>query len=125
MLTRMAHRGPDGEGKFFEQGVSLGMRRLAVMDVAGGGQPYRSEDGRVVAVFNGEIYNYPELAGTVSDHGHRLISRADGEVLVHLYEMYGSDMVTHLRGMFAFALWDSRHQRLLLARDHVGQKPLD
>ncbi len=124
MLTRMAHRGPDGEGKFFEQGVSLGMRRLAVMDVAGGGQPYRSEDGRVVAVFNGEIYNYPELAGTVSDHGHRLISRADGEVLVHLYEMYGSDMVTHLRGMFAFALWDSRHQRLLLARDHVGQKPL-
>ena len=124
MLARMVHRGPDGEGTYFDQTVSLGMRRLAVIDVADGIQPYRSEDGRVVAVFNGELYNYPELARVVTSRGHRLNSRTDGEVLVHLYELYSSDLVAHLRGMFAFAIWDSRHQRLLLARDHVGQKPL-
>lgn len=124
MLSVLTHRGPDDEGWFSESGIALGMRRLAVRDVARGRQPYRSEDDQVVAVFNGELYNYDELAARVTAHGHRLASRADGEVLVHLYEMSGSDMVRDLRGMFAFALWDRGRRRLFLARDQVGQKPL-
>ena len=124
MLAGMQHRGPDDEGRFFDGDLGLGMRRLAVRDVAGGRQPYRSEDGQVIAVFNGEIYNYAELKQRVEAHGHRLRSDTDGEVLVHLYEMDGVDFVSQLRGMFAIALWDKSHQRLLLARDHLGQKPL-
>ncbi len=124
MLAVLAHRGPDGEGRFAEHGIDLGMRRLAVRDVEHGMQPYRSEDGQIVAVFNGELYNYPALRRHIEQQGHRVNSETDGEVLVHLYEIYGSDMLTHLRGMFVIALWDRRTQRLLLARDHMGQKPL-
>ncbi len=124
MLAVLAHRGPDGEGRFVEHGIDLGMRRLAVRDVEHGTQPYRSENGQIVAVFNGELYNYPALRRHIEEQGHRVASETDGEVLVHLYEIYGSDMLPRLRGMFAIALWDRRTQRLLLARDHVGQKPL-
>ncbi len=124
MLSALAHRGPDDEGSAVDQGLALGIRRLAVRDIQGGRQPYRSEDGSIIAVFNGELYNYAELAATVRTHGHCLRSRTDGEVLVHLYELEGYQFVKSLRGMFAFAIWDKGRQRLLLGRDHVGQKPL-
>ncbi|CAB1129610.1 Asparagine synthetase (glutamine-hydrolyzing) [Candidatus Hydrogenisulfobacillus filiaventi] len=124
MLDSLAHRGPDDVGHFGEGPLALGMRRLAILDVAGGRQPYRSEDGSVVAVFNGEIYNHRSLAELVRARGHVLASRADGEVLVHLYELFGPAFVGRLTGMFALALYDRRRRRLLLARDPVGQKPL-
>lgn len=124
MLETLVHRGPDDHGRFTEGRVGLGMRRLAVLDPAHGQQPYRSEDGSVVAVYNGEIYNYPALAQEVEARGHRLHSHTDGEVLVHLYELDGPDMVRRLEGMFAFAIWDRTRHDLVLARDPVGQKPL-
>lgn len=124
MLALLQHRGPDGEGLFLDHGFGFGMRRLAILDREEGHQPYVSEDGRVVAVYNGELYNYAMLKTYVEGRGHRLRSRADGEVLVHLYEELGADMLPRLRGMFAIALWDRRRQELLLARDPVGQKPL-
>ncbi len=124
MLEALWHRGPDDEGVFHSHQMTFGMRRLAVMDVECGRQPYRSEDGRVVAVYNGELYNYPELKALVEARGHKLTSRADGEVIVHLYEEFGSDFLSRLIGMFALALWDTNHDRLLVARDPVGQKPL-
>ncbi|MCY0864346.1 MAG: asparagine synthetase B, partial [Sulfobacillus sp.] len=124
MLDMLRHRGPDGEGRFAEQHISLGMRRLAIRDVLHGNQPYRSEDGMIVAVFNGEIYNYPQLKRDVLALGHHLNSDADGEVLVHLYEEYGVDFLERISGMFAIALWDRRTRELILARDRVGQKPL-
>lgn len=124
MLKILEHRGPDGQGTFFDRGLALGMQRLAILDIDHGHQPYRSEDGHIVAVYNGEIYNYPALQRELTQKGHRLKSRSDGEVIVHLYEEYGANFVQHLIGMFAIAIWDGRHQQLLLARDHVGQKPL-
>ncbi len=107
-----------------ERGLGLGMCRLAIQDVAHGHQPYISEDGRIIAVFNGEIYNYPQLRSILVMKGHHLRSRADGEVLVHLYEEYGQDFLAHLSGMFAVAVWDKKSRQLLLARDRIGQKPL-
>ncbi|AEJ38922.1 asparagine synthase (glutamine-hydrolyzing) [Sulfobacillus acidophilus TPY] len=124
MLDMLRHRGPDGEGRFAEQHISLGMRRLAIRDVLHGNQPYRSEDGMIVAVFNGEIYNYPQLKRDLLALGHQLNSDADGEVLVHLYEEYGVDFLERISGMFAIALWDQQTRELILARDRVGQKPL-
>lgn len=124
MLGALVHRGPDDEGRFIEKNLGIGMRRLSIMDVAHGKQPYFSEDGQIVAVFNGEIYNYPELQDLVTSSGHRLTSHADGEVLVHLYEEYGVDFVHRISGMFAIALWDRKSQQLILARDRIGQKPL-
>ncbi|MFC7649813.1 glycosyltransferase [Streptosporangium lutulentum] len=124
MCETMVHRGPDGSGLHTEPSTVLGMRRLAVVDVAGGDQPVYSEDGTVVAVFNGEIYNFAELRAGLLARGHRLTSGGDSECLVHLYEEYGDSSCTTCRGMFAFALWDGRRRRLLLARDRVGKKPL-
>lgn len=124
MLAALAHRGPDGEGRFFDRQLGMGMRRLAIVDVAHGHQPYRSESGQVVAIYNGEIYNAPELRAELERRGHRMASGADGEVLVHLYEEYGRECLVHLRGMYALALWDGATQCLLLARDRTGQKPL-
>jgi asparagine synthase (glutamine-hydrolysing) len=124
MCDAIAHRGPDDWGTFVESGVALGMRRLSIVDLAGGHQPIANEDGSVVVVFNGEIYNFPSLYQELVAKGHRFSTRSDTEALVHLYEEYGEGMVARLRGMFAFALWDRRHRRLLLARDHFGQKPL-
>lgn len=124
MGRAIAHRGPDGEGKFESRNVGLIHRRLAIIDLNGGQQPIASEDGAITVVFNGEIYNYQELRQRLIDRGHVFRTNSDTEVLVHLYEEHGADLVQHLRGMFAFALWDEPRRRLLLARDHVGQKPL-
>ncbi|MFD7229324.1 asparagine synthase (glutamine-hydrolyzing) [Streptomyces sp. NPDC059881] len=124
MCGILSHRGPDGDGFYTGENVALGMRRLAIIDVAGGNQPVFNEDRSVVAVFNGEIYNFADLRGELIGRGHRFRSNSDSECIVHLYEEHGEDLVHHLRGMFAFALWDVKRRRLLLARDRVGKKPL-
>ena len=124
MCDAIAHRGPDDWGTFVEGGVGLGMRRLSIVDLAGGHQPMSNEDGSVVVVFNGELYNFPSLHDEIVAKGHRFKTRCDTEALVHLYEEYGEGMVARLRGMFGFAIWDRTRRRLLVARDHFGQKPL-
>src|SRR4051812_6587715 len=124
MCNAIAHRGPDDWGTFVEGGTGLGMRRLSIVDLAGGHQPISNEDGSVVVVFNGELYNYPSLYQELVSQGHRFSTRTDTEVLVHLYEEHGEGLVARLRGMFAFALWDRTRKRLIVARDHFGQKPL-
>lgn len=124
MGDAIAHRGPDGEGFLTSGPVGLVHRRLAIIDLAGGDQPVSNEDDSIHVVFNGEIYNYPELRQKLETRGHQFRTNSDTEVLVHLYEDHGRDLVTQLRGMFAFAIWDERQQQLLLARDHLGQKPL-
>ena len=124
MCRAIRHRGPDDEGHFVAPGVALGMRRLSIIDVGGGHQPIANEDGSIQVVFNGEIYNHRELRAGLATRGHRLATRSDTECLVHLYEERGDDVVHPLRGMFAFALWDARRSRLLIARDRVGIKPL-
>src|SRR5437879_5502790 len=117
MCRMMVHRGPDEEGVFLGTGVGMGMRRLSIIDLAGGQQPVSNEDGTVWVVFNGEIYNYRELRQTLIRRGHTLRSESDTETIVHLYEDFGPRCVDHLRGMFAFAIWDTRRRKLLLARD--------
>jgi asparagine synthase (glutamine-hydrolysing) len=124
MCDTLEHRGPDSRGLFSDDGVALGVTRLAVIDVEGGDQPIASEDGTVVVVCNGEIYNYLDLRADLARRGHRFSTESDVEVIVHLYEELGEGCVEQLRGMFAFALWDRREQRLMLARDRVGKKPL-
>jgi asparagine synthase (glutamine-hydrolysing) len=122
MCNAMSHRGPDDEGYYFEEGAALGMRRLSIIDISAGHQPIFNETGDIVVVFNGEIYNYPELRADLLRRGHYLKTHSDTETIVHLYEDYGNDCVRHLRGMFGFALWDNRNRKLLLARDRVGIK---
>ncbi|MGH7895317.1 MAG: asparagine synthase (glutamine-hydrolyzing) [Candidatus Binatia bacterium] len=124
MCDVMVHRGPDSFGEFAHGEVALGMRRLAIVDVAGGRQPLGNEDGSVQVVCNGEIYNAPALMRELEARGHRLRTRSDVEVIAHLYEEHGIDLARHLDGMFAFALWDGRAHRLVLGRDRVGIKPL-
>lgn len=124
MTDKLRHRGPDSDGYFSNDVISLGMRRLAVLDVKGGDQPLFNENRRVVAVYNGEIYNFKELRGELIAKGHIFHTRTDSEVLVHLYEEMGVDLVKRLNGMFAFALWDDEKKQLLLARDQLGIKPL-
>lgn len=124
MNATMTHRGPDGDGFYFEPGIGLAHRRLSIIDLAGGKQPLCNEDGRVWITFNGEIYNFQELRKELETSGHRFSTDSDTEVIVHAYEEFGDSCVEHLRGMFAFAIWDGRRQRLFLARDRVGIKPL-
>jgi asparagine synthase (glutamine-hydrolysing) len=124
MCQAIVHRGPDDEGIFVKDGTGLGMRRLSIIDLAGGHQPVFNEDRSVWVVFNGEIYNFPELRTELLSRGHRLITHTDTEVIVHLYEELGAECVNKLRGMFAFALYDERRRKLLIARDRFGKKPL-
>ncbi|MGZ8268719.1 MAG: asparagine synthase (glutamine-hydrolyzing), partial [Burkholderiales bacterium] len=124
-MTRiLQHRGPDSDGFHFAPGVGLGFRRLAIVDLKTGEQPLANEDGGVIVVCNGEIYNHVELRRVLEAAGHRFRSASDVEVIVHLYEEHGLDFVRHLRGMFGLALWDSRKRQLVLARDRLGIKPL-
>jgi asparagine synthase (glutamine-hydrolysing) len=126
MNAAMAMRGPDDEGTYTDDasGVSLGARRLSIIDVDGGHQPVSNEEGTVWAALNGEVYNHPELREMLRGRGHRFSSSVDTEVLVHLYEHYGSAMVHALEGMYAFALWDAQRKELLIVRDRFGEKPL-
>jgi asparagine synthase (glutamine-hydrolysing) len=139
MTEAVAHRGPDDEGTYFSpdpgkrpgrcerpgrSGVALGHRRLSIIDLAGGHQPLSNEDGTVWIVFNGEIYNFAELRGQLESRGHTFRTHCDTETIVHLYEEHGTGCLEHLRGMFAFAIWDDRRKSLFLARDRLGQKPL-
>ena len=124
MCEAITHRGPDSGGYHVADGVALGMRRLSIIDVAGGEQPIYNEDASIAVVFNGEIYNHHIIRRELEAKGHYFRTRSDTEVLVHLYEDQGAEMVTRLRGMFAFAIWDSQNRSLLIARDHTGMKPL-
>ncbi len=124
MCQTIVHRGPDDEGLFVNGDVALGMRRLSIIDLAGGHQPVHNEDESIWVVFNGEIYNFPVLRPELEDRGHHFYTNTDTEVIVHLYEEFGTGCVHKLRGMFAFALYDLRRRSLLLARDRLGIKPL-
>jgi asparagine synthase (glutamine-hydrolysing) len=124
MRDALRHRGPDGAGIFMEHNVGLGHRRLAIVDVEGGHQPMANEDESIWIVFNGEIYNHPQLRRELEARGHRYRTRSDTETILHLYEDVGERCVERLRGMFAFAIWDRRRQQLMLARDRLGIKPL-
>jgi asparagine synthase (glutamine-hydrolysing) len=124
MSGRLVHRGPDSDGLFHRGPVALAARRLSIIDLEGGDQPIASEDGSVVVVQNGEIYNYRELKQELAARGHSFRTDSDTEVLVHLYEEHGEDFALRLRGMFAIAIWDENRRRLLLARDRFGIKPL-
>jgi len=124
MCALIRRRGPDDDGFFFDGHAGLGMRRLAIIDVNSGRQPVYNEDGTVAVVFNGEIYNYRELREDLLKRGHTLVTNSDTECIAHLYEDFGEDCIAYLRGMFAIAIWDQRQQKLLLARDRFGIKPL-
>lgn len=128
LLTRMtdtiSHRGPDDAGYRIEPGVGLVHRRLSIIDVSSGQQPLCNEDGSIWIIFNGEIYNYPELRQLLEQKGHKFRTHSDTETIVHLYEEFGEECFARLRGMFALALWDRNRRRMVLARDRIGKKPL-
>ena len=124
MCDAIRHRGPDDDGFYLRDSVGLAMRRLSIIDLAGGKQPIANEDETAWIVFNGEIYNYLELRARLEKLGHRFRTDSDTEAIVHAYDEYGADCPKHLRGMFAFAIWDERKNELFLARDRVGKKPL-
>jgi asparagine synthase (glutamine-hydrolysing) len=124
MCQTIVHRGPDDEGVYVQGPIGLGMRRLSIIDLSGGRQPIHNEDQSVWVVFNGEIYNFPELRSELESRGHYFYTQSDTEVIVHLYEEMGADCVQKLRGMFAIALYDKKRESLLLARDRLGKKPL-
>src|SRR5215204_1795223 len=124
MRDVIAHRGPDDAGEFVDARAALGHRRLSIVDLAAGHQPLSNEDGTIWIVFNGEIYNHADVRPGLEAAGHRYRTRSDTETIVHAYERWGDACVEHLRGMFAFAIWDAPRRRLLLARDRLGVKPL-
>ncbi|HVR27651.1 MAG TPA: asparagine synthase (glutamine-hydrolyzing), partial [Candidatus Polarisedimenticolia bacterium] len=124
MNQQIVHRGPDDDGFLVEENVGLAMRRLSIIDIQTGHQPLSNEDDSVWIVFNGEIYNHQDLRKDLESRGHRYRSKSDTETIVHLYEEYGRECVAHLRGMFAFAIWDRRKRCLFIARDRLGIKPL-
>ena len=120
----LRHRGPDGKGEYLSESVLIGMRRLSIIDLASGWQPLYNEDQSIALVANGEIYNFVELRKELESRGHRFRTKSDCETILHLYEEDGENCVKSLRGMFAFAIWDTRRNRLFLARDRMGEKPL-
>ncbi len=124
MRDVVSHRGPDDAGLFVDERAALGHRRLSIVDLAAGHQPLANEDETIWIVFNGEIYNHADVRPELEAAGHRYRTRSDTETIVHAYEQWGDACVEHLRGMFAFALWDAPRRRLLLARDRLGVKPL-
>jgi asparagine synthase (glutamine-hydrolysing) len=124
MCAAIRHRGPDDDGFYFRGPVGFGMRRLSIIDVKGGAQPIHNQDRTAWIVFNGEIYNYRQLRDQLEKLGHTFYTNSDTEAIVHAYDQYGADCPRHLRGMFAFAIWDERTQELFLARDRVGKKPI-
>ena len=124
MSDAIRHRGPDGDGFYASSDLAMGMRRLSIIDIAGSDQPLYNEDHSIALVFNGEIYNYRELRADLIKRGHVPNTDGDGETIIHLYEDYGLDLFAHLRGMYAFALWDNNRERLVLAVDHIGMKPI-
>src|SRR5262245_60326389 len=124
MVATLVHRGPDEDGAVTQPGAALGMRRLSIVDVVHGHQPFGNEDGTIQSVANGEIYNFEELRRDLSARGHVFHTRSDIEVIPHAYEEYGPSFVTRLHGMFAFVLWDGRTRTLMAARDRAGEKPL-
>src|SRR5208337_3553828 len=124
MTSTLRHRGPDDEGYYSNAGVALGHRRLSIIDLDTGKQPIHNEDESIYVVFNGEIYNFPELKRELEEKGHRFYTKTDTEVLVHLYEEKEERCAESLAGMFAFAIWDRKRRKLLLARDRIGIKPL-
>lgn len=124
MADRIVHRGPDDQGHASYAGMSIGMRRLSIIDLAGGHQPIANETGDIHVVCNGEIYNYVELRNSLIGLGHQFSTGSDTEVIVHLYEQYADDFLKHLRGMFGLAIMDRRRNRILIARDRLGKKPL-
>ena len=124
MNRQIVHRGPDDDGFFVDGNAGLAMRRLSIIDIQSGHQPLSNEDGKIWIVFNGEIYNHRDLRKDLQARGHRYRTQSDTETIVHLYEEYGRDCVQHLRGMFAFAIWDRSSRSLFIARDRLGIKPL-
>src|SRR3989344_4568593 len=124
MLERIKHRGPDDSGTFIDEKVALGMRRLSIIDVEGSTQPISSKNGSLVIVFNGEIYNFKELRAGLVARGHTFTTEGDTEVILHLYEVRGADVVRELRGMFTFFIYDMKKGKILVARDPFGIKPL-
>src|ERR1700761_722207 len=123
MNRTIVHRGPDDDGFFLERNVGIAMRRLSIVDVQNGHQPLSNEDQTAWVVLNGEIYNHAQLRPLLEARGHHYKTHSDTEAIVHLYEEYGRDCVQHLRGMFAFAIWDRRRKTLFVARDRLGIKP--
>src|SRR5262245_29338725 len=124
MCEAIKHRGPDDDGFYVNAGVGLGMRRLSIIDVAGGKQPIPNRDRTAWIVFNGEIYNYLELRSDLEKRGYQFHTNSDTEAIIYAYDEYGVECPKYLRGMFAFAIWDERTQQLFIARDRVGKKPL-
>src|SRR5438445_8073664 len=124
LLDSIAHRGPDAEGEWVEDNIYLGHRRLSIIDLATGDQPMESWDGRYVIVFNGEIYNFPELREFLSANGAKFRTRSDTEVILEAYRQWGSQAVERLHGMFAFVIWDRHRHAAFGARDRIGIKPL-
>jgi asparagine synthase (glutamine-hydrolysing) len=124
MCERIVHRGPDSEGIWMDDAVALGMRRLSIIDLKTGDQPVYSEDKSVIAMINGELYNFREVRADLEKRGHKFVTQTDVEIVPHLYQIYGDDFVDHINGMFAISLWDTRTKKLILARDRFGEKPL-
>jgi asparagine synthase (glutamine-hydrolysing) len=124
MCERIVHRGPDSEGLWMDDQVALGMRRLSIIDLKTGDQPVFSEDKSIVVMMNGELYNYREVRADLEKRGHEFTTQSDTEILPHLYEEYGENLLDHVNGMYAFSLWDTRKKKLIIARDRFGEKPL-